>query len=328
MAAVLVGIYSRYASWNIPAAHVERLRREFPEHTFLHAGSEAEAHALIREVEIAFMSEVRPAQFAEARRLRWVHSPAAGVGGMLFPQLVESAVVMTNSRGVSAETIAEHVLAVTLALLRKLPEAVRRQQAREWAQDAMMAPPPVRTLSGRTALVVGLGSIGGAAAAKLAALGVEVTGVRRTRGAEPPPGVREVVGPDALHAALGRADIVVLAAPQTPRTRGLIDARALAAMRSDAVLVNVSRGRLVDERALADALEAGRLRGAALDVFEHEPLDPASPLWGLPNVLVTPHMSGFRPDHWEAVTDLFAENLRRFFSGAPLLNVVDKREGY
>ena len=328
MAVILVGIYSPFAAWNIPVAHVERLRAEFPGHTFLHAHDDGEAAELMASATIAFMSEVRPNQFAAGAQLEWIHSPAAGIGGMLFPAMLDSPVVMSNSRGISANTIAEHVVGMTLAMFRKLPQAVRSQSAREWAQDAIMHGRPIRMLAGSRILVVGLGSIGAATARRFAALQAEVTGIRRNWSRPTPEGVSAVHGPEALETELASADVVVRSAPQTSGTRGLIGAAALAAMKSDALLVNVSRGRLVDENALIEALRNGVIGGAALDVFEHEPLAADSPLWDMPNVLITPHMSGFRPDHWDAVTDLFADNLHRFLKGQPLLNVVNKQEGY
>jgi phosphoglycerate dehydrogenase-like enzyme len=235
---------------------------------------------------------------------------------------------MSNSRGISADTIAEHVLAVTLVLFRKLRIAFRAQAVREWAQDAVLHPPPIRTIRHSRVLVIGLGEIGTATAKAMAALGGRVTAVRRI-GSRPKPDFVEAVGtPDRLVDLLPAADVAVVAAPQTKETRGLIGGRELAAMRSDAILVNVSRGRLVNEAALAEALANGRVGGAALDVFEQEPLPKDSPLWGMPNVLITPHMAGFRPDHWDAVVELFAENLRRFETGRELLNIVNKKAGY
>jgi len=329
---ILVGIYSPFAAWNIPAACVDRLRDEFPEHQFVHASDENEALELIPGAHVAFMSEVGLEHLAAARHLEWIHSPAAGLGGMLFPAMIESRVIMSNSRGISADTIAEHVLAVTLVMFRKLPFAFRSQAERVWAQDAILADPALRTIAGSRVLVVGLGAIGTATARRMAGLGARVTGIRRRASGTRPEFVDLVATPDALLDLLPSADVVVLAAPQTRETRGLIGARELAAMRRDALLVNVSRGKLVDEAALAVALTAPpaarTLGGAALDVFEHEPLSPDSPLWALPNLLITPHMAGFRRDHWDAVTTLFAENLRRFGSGQPLLNVVDKEAGY
>lgn len=329
---IVVGIYSPFVAWNIPATHVERLRATFPHDRFLHAQSEREALGLIPDADVAFMSEVRPEHLAAARHLEWIHSPAAGVGSMLFPAMIESPVHMSNSRGISADTIAEHVLAVTLVLFRKLTLAFQSQATHTWAQDAVLADPPLRTIARSDVLIVGLGSIGMATARRMSALGARVTGVRRHADGSPPAFVDRVGPPQALLDLLPSADVVVVAAPQTRETRHLIGARELGAMRRDSVLVNVSRGALVDERALATALSAApatrTIGAAALDVFEHEPLSHESPLWGLPNVLITPHMAGFRADHWDAVTALFADNLRRFESGQPLLNLVRKEEGY
>jgi phosphoglycerate dehydrogenase-like enzyme len=326
---VLVAIYSPFASWCIPEAEVEQLRRDFPDHTFVRADDDGETVDRIGDADVVFGSTVNAAQFAAARRLRWIHSPAAGVGGMLFPAMVASPVVMSNSRGNSSVTIAEHVIAVTLALLRNLPLAWRRQSERTWAQDEFDAGARIRLLRGLRVLVVGLGSIGGETARLASAFGAHVVGIRRRPARAPAPaGVAAVAGPDALGAELKAADVVVLSAPQTAATTHLIGERELAAMKDDAVLVNVSRGKLIDERALERALAAGRLLGAALDVFEQEPLDPASPLWTRANVIVTPHVSGFRRDHWPEARRLFADNLRRFVAGQPLVNEVDKKAGY
>ena len=324
---ILVSVHSPIAVWNIPADYVTRLRREFPSHAFLHATNAAETKALMPEADILFASEIDRSEFEVAARLRWIHSPAAGVGGMLFPEMVASPVVITNSRGVSADTMAEHVVAVTLAVFRNLPLAVERQLQHVWAQDEVSARGN-RTIAGARVLIVGLGAIGSAVARRMSALGARVTGVRRNANAGEVAGVSETLPASQLSDALGDADVIVLSAPHTNETGGLIGAAELALMKRDAVLVNVSRGRLVNESALAAALRAGHIAAAALDVFEREPLPAESPLWGLPNVLITPHTSGFRPDHWDVMTALFAENIRRYDQGRELLNVVDKRAGY
>lgn len=325
---VLVAIHSPVSLWNIPAAHVEQLRAAFPQHTFVHVADEAGVAAHVGDADVAFMSELRPEHLAAARHLRWVHSPAAGVGRMLFPAMLDSTVVVSNSRGMSADTIAEHVLGVTLALFRKLPLALRSQAARHWAQNDMLEPPPQRTIAGSEVLIVGLGSIGSACAWRFAALDATVRAVRRRLDQPTPPSVRSVDHPAKLSTLLPSADVIVLTAAQTRETRRMIGAAELRAMKAGAVLVNVARGKLIDEAALVDALLTGPIAGAALDVFEHEPLDPDSPLWGSPNVIITPHTSGFRADHWDAATALFAGNLRRFEAGEPLVNVVDKQAGY
>jgi phosphoglycerate dehydrogenase-like enzyme len=326
---VLVAIYGDVAAWCIPEREVDALREAFPEHEFIRADSDEGTGARIVEAEAAFSSRITAAHFATARRLRWIHSPAAGVGSMLFPAMVDSPVVMTNSSGVSARAIAEHTVGVTVALFRKLPLALDRQRTRTWAQNELFAEGrAIRTVRGARVLLVGLGAIGRDVAQLFAACGAHVTAIRRRVTAPSPSGVARVLPPDRLRDALPDADVVVIAAPQTAATVRLLGAEELALMKSDAVLVNVSRGKLVDEAALGAALQAGRLRGAALDVFEHEPLAPDSPLWARDDVIVTPHVAGFYETYWPDARQLFAENLRRFVAGEPLRNVVDKRAGY
>jgi phosphoglycerate dehydrogenase-like enzyme len=325
---ILVAIHSRFRNWTIPSGHVEALRTALPADTILHARDDNQARELIPEAAIAFAASITPDQLRAAGRLQWMHCPAAGVSHMLHPEIVQSGITITNGRGTSAETIAEHVLAVVLALFRRLTTAHARQAQHVWAQDEIASPPGNRMISGSSVLIVGLGSIGSATAARLHALGARVTGVRRRPDWAPMAGVESVHPPEALHQLLPGADVVVLSAPQTMTTTGLIGEAELARMKSDAVLVNISRGSLIDEDALVRALGSGALAGAALDVFQDEPLPPDHPMWDVPNLLITPHVSGFRPDHWDAAVALFVENRRRFAAGEPLLNVVDKRLGY
>jgi phosphoglycerate dehydrogenase-like enzyme len=244
---------------------------------------------------------------------------------MLFPAMLASPVVMTNSRGMSAASVAEHAFALVLAAVRRMPEVIRAQDARRWIQSNLSGLP---TLEGQTLGIVGLGAIGCRVARIGAAVGMRVIGIRRRVDEPSPDGVSEVMTPGDLPRLLEQADIVVLTAPQTAETRGMIGAAELARMKPTAWLINVARGKLVDEPALQAALDARQIAGAALDVFEHEPLDAASPLWAMPNVIVTPHVAGFRGDYWEAATDLFSENLERYLQRRPLLNIVDKCAGY
>jgi phosphoglycerate dehydrogenase-like enzyme len=212
-------------------------------------------------------------------------------------------------------------------LPRQLPLAVLRQAAGIWAQNEMAGEDMPSLVDGRRMGIVGLGTIGQAVAVRAAALGMRVTGIRRRPERGAPPGV-DVLGPLDLDRLLATSDVLVLAAPWTAATDRLLGRKAIERMKRGAVLINVARGQLVDEDALTAALAGGHLGAAALDVFSSEPLAPASPLWSLPNVLITPHTSGFRADHWDAVIDLFSENLRRFEAGEPLLNVVDCEAGY
>ena len=203
--------------------------------------------------------------------------------------------------------------------------ALRRQVGREWAKESLAR---FRMIRGRTIGIVGLGAIGTAVAERVAALGADVIAVRRTVSGSRPTCVSAVYPPDRLDAVLGRADVLVLTAPLTAQTRGLVGSEQIRRMKPDAILVNVARGKLVREDELAEELARGTIAGAALDVFEHEPLPASSPLWDLSNVVITPHTSAFRDDYWSLAFDLFAANLRRFERGESLANLVDKAAGY
>lgn len=260
--------------------------------------------------------------------LRWVHSGSAGVGGSLHEAMRASGVVFTNSAGVHAEPIADTVLAMVLHFARGLDFAVRLQAEARWDQGPFVAAgAPVRELAECTLGVLGLGGIGAAVARRGVALGMRVVAFRRS-GRPGPEGVEVAGGEGALERVLPGLDYLVVTVPQTEATRGMIGAREIALLPERAVVINVARGAVVDEGALAEALRSGRLRGAGLDVFAVEPLPAASPLWGLPNVLVTPHVSGTSHRFWRRQTDLVVGNLRRYLAGEPLLNTVDKQAGY
>ncbi len=219
-------------------------------------------------------------------------------------------------------------MACLLALARRLPQTLRDQQERMWRPNVLVGEASPWLLAGRTMGIVGVGTLGEAIAVRAKAFDMRVIGLRRNPARGLPKGFDDVVGPDDRERLLAESDVIVIAAPLTPETDRLIDAAAIATMKPGAIVINVARGQLIDEAALADALEAGRLGGAVLDVFPTEPLPSHSPLWALPNVIVTPHNSGFRTGHFDAVIDLFAENLKRFERGVELLNVVDLERGY
>jgi phosphoglycerate dehydrogenase-like enzyme len=327
---ILIGVISRAPAWVMPRRFVDGLRSAFPQHTFLDAWDRQTIDALLPEVDVAFTPFVDRDPFSSATRLRWVQVPAVGVDNLLYPAMIESRVVITNARGVRARAMAEHVLGVTIALARHFHTAVRNQVAHVWAQDQLEGPDTtaVRTLQGCRLGMVGLGSIGVEVARLAVAFGLRVSAVRRRTDIAAPDGVDEVMPPDRLDDLLAISDVVVLAPPLTSATRAMIGRHELSLMKRDALLINIGRGALVDDEALVDALKGGGLGGAALDVFAKEPLSPESPYWDLPNVLITPHTSGAMIDYWTPLVALFSENLRRFQSGQPLLNVVDKIHGY
>jgi phosphoglycerate dehydrogenase-like enzyme len=312
----------------MPPESRQRVIDAFPHIEFANVFTREEVTRHIVDADAAFVPGLTGAEILSAPRLRWLHTQAAGVGHMLSPELLASDIVLTNSRGVRAPAIAEHVMAMVLVLARQLHTMLDYQRQRIWAQETLDRGGRMWTLAGRTMGIVGVGSIGERLAPLAAGFGMTVKAVRRRIDAPLPPGVCEVLPPDRLHDLLASSDVVVLAAALTPDTEGLIGTPELAVMQSHAVLVNVGRGGLVREPDLIAALQRGVIGGAALDVFADEPLDPESPLWTLPNVIISPHVSGTIERYWETSADLFIENLRRFEAGEPLVNVVDKAAGY
>lgn len=284
----------------------------------------------IRVAEVYYGFGIPRLLFVEAKKLRWVHSAAAGVGTALHPEMLASDVVLSNSAGIHAIPIAEFVVGSVLYFLRGLDMVVDQQRRKEWSKAAFVRMDSVlREMDSVRALIVGVGGIGGATGERLSALGATCTGVRRRVGLGPPPGFDRVVGLDQFEAELPKHDVIVLAAPLTGDTSGLLTAERLDLLPTSAIVVNVARGALLDEQALADRLANGRLRGAALDVFKEEPVPPTSPLWGLRQVLLSPHISPVSPGRfWPRQLDLFLDNWRRYSKGEPLRNVVDKRAGY
>ena len=270
-----------------------------------------------------------------APSLRWVHSATAGVERVLTPASRQRGLVITNARGVFSRPIAEYVMLMILSAARRLPELLELQAERTWQ------PLEARELRDVTVCIVGLGSLGRAVGALATAFGCRVVATRRraeagddaTEGAGDEPFLGSVmldrvVPPERLPELLAEADFVVLAAPLTPDTNGLINDETIAAMKPGAWVINVARGELVDERALARALRSGRLGGAVLDTFREEPLPPRSMLYDLPNVILTPHTSWSSARVLDRSVGLFCDNLRRFAGGRPLVNVVDPTAGY
>jgi phosphoglycerate dehydrogenase-like enzyme len=256
-----------------------------------------------------FTSDAVRDAWPAADSVRWVHTASAGVDRLTFPGLLDSPAVLTNSRGVFDAPMAEYVLGLVLAMAKDLPGTLAAQSRREWRHRE------TEPVAGRTAVVVGGGPIGRAIARLLEAVGMVVELVGR----------RDF---DGLPGLLPRADWLVLAAPLTDATRGMLDADALNRLRPSARVINVGRGALVVEPDLVEALRAGRIAGAALDVFASEPLPSGSPLWELPGVIVSPHMSGDLIGWREALVEVFRDNLTRYRAGEPLRNVVDKSLGY
>lgn len=306
------------------AHHRAALMAAAPGATLLVAHSEAEAQQLIVEADAVLGNRYFLQALPYARRLRWMQSNSMGMDLILRAGERLRNVVLTNARGVYDDELAEHCLALALALARGLHLARDRQQQRRWERTSLA------TLAGRRALILGWGGVGRAIARRLRALGMSVAGVRRSHQGAPAPDAEGFLiwGPAAWRAALPSTDLLILALPLTPDTYRLVGAEELAALPAHAWLINIGRGATLDEAALLQALASERLAGAALDVLADEPPPPDHPIWSEARVLLTPHVgrSLERPPYrWEA---LFVENVRRFAAGEPLLNVVDQQRGY
>ena len=323
---ILLALHHRLEMWTIPAWFVEKLRAEFPQIEFAHRDTYDNLENYVGDVEVLFTLSLRPDQFKVARKLRWLHCPAAAVHQFSFPEFINSNVVLTNGRDVHGPVVAEHVIALIFAMAKNLHLTARFQQKHEWGQEPVWyATPHPRLIAGATLGLVGLGSIGRPVAKHASALGMHVIAMRGTPGKGTTEGVEQILPLDQL---LAKSDYVVLAAPVTADTEYLIGADQLAMMKREACLINVGRGQLVDDSALIFALQERKIGGAALDVFEKEPLPPDSPYWSLENVLITPHTAGLADKLWEREYTLFAQNLRRYLAHQPLLALVDKQKGY
>src|SRR5262245_53855103 len=302
-------------------AWASRLKTALPEMQIVVAESADEAARAVGEADAAF-GTMPEKLLREARKLRWLQAPqAAPPAGYYYPALIAHPVVVTNFREIYNDHIGAHIMAFILAFARGLHHYLPQQFRREWR------PAPLDTgvihLPEATVLIVGVGGIGAEAARLAAAFGLRVIGVDARR-RDHPPGVAELHGPDALDALLPRADFVVLTVPHTPATEGFMHRARFQRMKRSAFFINIGRGMTTRLDDLAQALQAGEIAGAGLDVFEQEPLPADHPLWTIPGVLLTPHTAGYGPYLDERRFEILLDNCRRFLAGRPLRNVVDK----
>jgi phosphoglycerate dehydrogenase-like enzyme len=313
---------------DFPPAMAQQLQAQFPQTTVVLVQHAEQRRAELADADVLFAVRFGPEDFYVARRLKWLHLASAGATHVLFPEMVASDIVVTNSRGLYGIPIAEHVLGMMIILARKLHEAYRFQLQGQWARREMFARyPTLSELYGQTAGIIGLGDIGLAVAERVKALGMRVIATRRRVGV-PPACVDELLGPEQLPRLLQESDFVIVAAPLTPETQGLIGEKELRMMKPSAYIINVGRGAIIQEAVLVRALKEGWIAGAGLDVTEVEPLPAESEVFRLSNVFLTPHYAGLRSHYWEHAMGIFTPNLERFLRGEPLRNVVDKRSGY
>jgi len=344
MRRAVIDLRSTSPAFRMPDAVAERLRAETPagwelvvvgeDNDALEGsprGPGPEAMAAVADAEVYFGWGMPAPLFHAARQLRWVQSALAGTGAVLaIPELRDGPCLFTNGAGIYGPPIAETVLAGVLHLTRGLDIAEALRAERRWEPSRFgRSDAWVREIGELRVLVIGTGGLGAEIGARFAALGAAVAGLRRRPGRGCPTGFTRVSALDVIDRELAEADVVVLAAALTGETRNLLDARRLALLPEGAIVVNVSRGTMVDEDALAAELVRGRLRGAVLDVFAREPLAPESPLWQLRQVVITPHVSGVSPCRlWDRLTALFVSNWHAYAAGQPMRNLVDKATGY
>lgn len=299
-----------------------QLQEQCPEgHIEAYADLNAAQEALADADALALWGWVDPRPILQAApKLRWLHSLSAGIENLLPPEVQKSKIILTNSAGIHDIPVAERILAMMLSLAHRLPEAVQLQSHHEWKRL------PMQSLAGKTVLIAGFGGIGRETAKRARAFGMNVVALKRHLTDEPDADI--VITHEDLHDQLAKADFVICALPGTPSTDAYFQAPEFAAMKNTAFFINVARGSLVKENDLITALEKQEIAGAGLDVFTKEPLADNSPLWDLPNTLITAHSGAFTEDFFDKILQLTIENYRRFCRGEDLLHVIDKKQGY
>lgn len=305
------------------SAHIRALKRAAPKEKVIAArmGREATHHAMDADVIAGFPWAIPPL-VPSAMNLKWIHSFSAGMDRVLTPEIARRQIILSNSSGIHAVPIAEHIIGFMLIFTRGFSHTFRNQERRVWEKKN-----DIGELRGKTVLIAGLGDIGREAARLAHALGCRIIAVSRT-GKDKPPYVTELKRADKLSELLPRADFVVIAAPYTKETHHWFGMREFRRMKRSAVLINIARGAIVNEKELITALRRKIIAGAALDVTEREPLPAQSPLWKMRNVVITPHHSGLSEKYMDRAIELFAKNLKQFLAGKPLLTKVDKIRGY
>ena len=326
---LVIGVWhSFFSEWNAKPVMAYTLRQRWPQMNVVHVTNVERLPAELADADIFVGSVLRPAQFAATKKLKWVHSTSAGVGQLMYPELRNSGVIITNASGIFSIPMAEHTIGLILALARNFPDTVRQQEKAIWSQqDLWDKPQHLAEVNGTLLLIVGYGSIGREVAKRAKVLGMRVWGVT-SFGEGDGTHDEKIVAPTRSHNVFPNADYLLLCAPETSETNSLIGAQQLAQMKRTARLINVGRGSLVDEAALISALESGALAGAAVDVAQTEPLPATSPLWRAPNLFITPHTSALSDRLWPRETAMLVDLLERWFDGRELFNRVDFARGY
>jgi D-2-hydroxyacid dehydrogenase (NADP+) len=318
-------------AFSLPNVLVEKIRNVSPRVKVYQSDDEKELLMLIKDTEILLAHDLSREMFLAAKKLKWIQTKYVGVDELLCPEVVDSDVIITNASGVNSVAVAEHVIGLMLCLNRKLHYFINNQKEKRWKTNDTNLPFQLEELAGKTLGIVGIGKIGGEIARKAKCLGMKVLATRRDLYAPTPEYVDRLVPIERLKELLAQSDFVVIQLPLTRETEGLIGEDELRSMKSTGYLINASRGKVVREDKLIQALKEGWIDGAGLDTFVVEPLPESSPLWDIKNVIITPHIAGsarLTPQYLDRLVEIFCENLRRFLSNRNLINVVDKHHGY
>lgn len=325
---LVICVWHPFTQWRPKSLMPEAIRRRWPEMRVLHLPDYDLLPPELPDTDIFVGYSLRAEQLRDAKKLKWLHSTAAGVSQLMYPELRDSGILVTNPSGAFSVPMAEHTMGLLLALARNFPDSVRHQDRSHWSQqDLWDKPQHLTELNGQILLIVGYGSIGHELARRAKAFDMRVWGVTRS-GAGELTHAEKIVPASRLEEVLPHADYVVIAAPETQETKHMIAAPQIALMKPGARLINVARGSLLDEAALVRALETGALGGAALDVAKMEPLPAESPLWKAPNLLITPHTSAVSDRLWQRETSLLLDLLEYWFDGREMFNRVDFARGY
>jgi D-2-hydroxyacid dehydrogenase (NADP+) len=325
---LVICVWHPFTFWRPQPVMPQTIRARWPEMHVIHLPDYDRLGLELPDTDIFVGYSLRAGQLAHAKKLKWIHSTAAGVAQLMYPELRDSGIVVTNPSGVFSPPMAEHTMGLLLALARNFPDSTRHQDRSHWGQqDIWDQPQGLTELNGQLLLIVGFGSIGHELAKRARAFDMRVWGVTRS-GRGDTTHAEKIVPASQLDEALPHADYLVIAAPETSETRHLIGEAQIARMKPGARLVNVGRGSLLEEAALIRALETGALGGAALDVSPVEPLPRDSPLWKAPNLFITPHTSAVSDRLWHRETVLLMDLLERWFDGREMFNQIDFARGY
>jgi len=316
-------------SFGLPKIYVAKIRNVSKNIEVLQSEDKKEALHIIKDADILFAGFFSRDLFLAARKLKWIQAWGAGVDRLLLPEVVKSRVIVTNAGGVHPTPISEHVIGLMLCFSRKLHLFIRNQTKRKWERyETSESTEQIEELSGKTVGILGLGRIGTEIAKKSKCLGMRVIATKRRITRPVSACIDQLLPSTDLNQLLAESDFVVLSLPLTEETQGMIGESELKNMKRTGYLINMSRGKIVREDKLIEALKKGWIAGAGLDTFENEPLPKNSELWGFKNVIITPHIAGLTPFYMERLTNIFCENLDRFIHKEPLINVVDKVLGY